>query len=185
MCTEDFEEALEIERTNISYLHALRETVFVLITVASVTVLIAVYLLPVLRIYGVSMSPTLEEGSFVVCVKSVSYQQGDVCAFYYNNKVLVKRVIACTGDWVDISEDGTVYVNGEKLDEPYVTEPALGECDIELPYQVPELRAFVMGDRRADSVDSRSSLVGAVSEEQILGKIVFCVWPLDKVGFVK
>ena len=176
---------MELERTRFSFLQALRDTVFVLITVASVTVLIAVYLLPVLRIYGVSMSPTLEEGSFVVCIKSVSYQQSDVCAFYYNNKVLVKRVIACAGDWVDIDDNGIVYVNGEVLNEPYVTEPAIGECDIDLPYQVPESRIFVMGDRRVDSVDYRSSLVGTISEEQLLGKVVFCVWPLDRVGFVK
>lgn len=141
-------------------------------------VLVATLWLPVLQIYGSSMTPTLEEGDIVVSIKSKTYETGDIVAFYYNNKILIKRVIAGSGDWVDLDEDGTVYVNGEKLDEPYVKDKAFGECDLELPYQVPESRIFVMGDHRSVSVDSRSKAVGCVAEEQIVGKLVFRIWPL-------
>ena len=131
------------------------------------------------------MTPTLAEGNFVVSVKDSELKTGDVCAFYYNNKILVKRVIANAGDWVDIDEDGTVYINKQKIDEPYVSEPSIGECDIQLPYQVPESRVFVMGDHRSVSIDSRNSSIGCVAEEQLVGKIVFCVWPLNNFGFVR
>lgn len=141
-------------------------------------VLVATLWLPVLQIYGSSMTPTLEEGDIVVSIKSKTYETGDIVAFYYNNKILIKRVIAGSGDWVDLDEDGTVYVNGEKLDEPYVKDKAFGECDLELPYQVPESRIFVMGDHRSVSVDSRSKAVGCVAEEQIVGKLVCRIWPL-------
>ena len=141
-------------------------------------VLVATLWLPVLQIYGSSMTPTLEEGDIVVSIKSKNYETGDIVAFYYNNKILIKRVIASSGDWVDLDEDGTVYVNGEKLDEPYVKDKAFGECDLELPYQVPESRIFVMGDHRSVSVDSRSKAVGCVAEEQIVGKLVCRIWPL-------
>jgi len=130
------------------------------------------------------MSPTLEEGNYVLSVKGSDFKTGDVVAFYYNNKVLVKRVIAVAGEWVNMDEDGTVYVNNVKLDEPYVTDLAFGECDIELPYQVPESRIFVMGDHRSVSVDSRSSTIGCVADEQIVGKIVFCLWPFGDFGSV-
>lgn len=161
---------------------AVRNTIFTLITVSAAAVLIAVLLLPVLRIYGTSMSPTLSEGDIVVSVKSSSFETGEIVAFYYNNKILVKRVIAHAGDWVNIDKDGTVFVNEKKLDEPYVSGLAFGDCDIELPYQVPESRLFVMGDHRSVSVDSRSTSVGCVAEEQIVGKIVFRVWPLTGFG---
>ena len=141
-------------------------------------VLVATLWLPVLQIYGSSMTPTLEEGDIVVSIKSKTYETGDIVEFYYNNKILIKRVIAGSGDWVDLDEDGTVYVNGEKLDEPYVKDKAFGECDLELPYQVPESRIFVMGDHRSVSVDSRSKAVGCVAEEQIVGKLVCRIWPL-------
>ena len=141
-------------------------------------VLVATLWLPVLQIYGSSMTPTLEEGDIVVSIKSKTYETGDIVAFYYNNKILIKRVIAGSGDWVDLDEDGTVYVNGEQLDEPYVNDKAFGECDLELPYQVPESRIFVMGDHRSVSVDSRSKAVGCVAEEQIVGKLVCRIWPL-------
>ena len=160
-------------------------TVYALITVAAVAVLVAVLFLPVLQIYGTSMSPTLKEGNIVLSVKGGGFKTGEVCAFYYNNKILVKRVIAQERDWVDISEDGTVYVNNVLLDEPYISEKALGDCNIDLPYQVPESRVFVMGDHRSVSVDSRNTAVGCVAEEQIVGKIVFCVWPLSEFGPVK
>lgn len=161
---------------------AVRNTIFTLITVSAAAVLIAVLLLPVLRIYGTSMSPTLSEGDIVVSVKSSNFETGEIVAFYYNNKILVKRVIAHAGDWVNIDKDGTVFVNEKKLDEPYVSDLAFGDCDIELPYQVPESRLFVMGDHRSVSVDSRNTSVGCVAEEQIVGKIVFRVWPLTGFG---
>ena len=167
-----------------SFRRTVRNTIFTLITVSAAAVLIAVLLLPVLRIYGTSMDPTLEEGDIVISVKGSNFETGEIVAFYYNNKILVKRVIAHAGDWVDIDEDGNVFVNEKKLDEPYVTELALGDCDIELPYQVPESRLFVMGDHRSVSVDSRNTAVGCVAEEQIVGKIVFRVWPLADFGKV-
>ena len=138
-----------------------------------------------MQIYGGSMTPTLSDGNIVVSVKSGDFQSGDIIAFYYNNKILIKRVIAGPGDWVNIEEDGTVYVNNERLEEPYLTEKALGECDIEMPYQVPESRLFVMGDHRSVSVDSRSTAVGCVAEEQIVGRILFCVWPLKEFGRIE
>lgn len=167
------------------YRKVIQSTIYMLITIAAVAVLVATLWLPVLRIYGTSMSPTLEDGQIVVSVKSSNLETGDLIVFWYNNKILVKRLIAGPGDWVDISEDGVVSVNGTEIDEPYLTERALGECDIELPYQVPDSRLFVMGDHRSVSIDSRSSAVGCVSEEQIVGKIEFRVWPFDKFGSIK
>lgn len=177
------EELKQLKRK--SFGRVLRSTVCMLITVAAAAVLVAVLLLPVLQVYGASMNPILTDGDIVVSVKNSSMDTGDVVAFYYNNKILIKRVIAQPGDWVDISEDGTVYVNNVAIDEPYLTEKALGDCNIELPYQVPESRVFVMGDHRAVSVDSRNTAVGCVAEEQIVGKIVFCVWPIGNFGPVK
>jgi signal peptidase I len=138
--------------------------------------------MPVLQIYGTSMTPTLEDGEIVILNKGAKTSTGDIVAFYYNNKILVKRVIANAGDWVEIDEEGTVSVNGQVLEEPYVTEKALGECDIEFPYQVPEERVFVLGDHRSVSVDSRSAQVGCVAQEQIVGKLVFRVWPFQRLG---
>lgn len=173
---------LERERYKHRYARVLRSTVYTLVVVAAFAVLVATLWMPVLQIYGTSMSPTLEEGQIVVSVKGRDFAQGDLVAFYIGNKLLVKRVIAGPGDKVNISEDGVVYVNGEELIEPYLTERAFGECDLELPYQVPESRYFLMGDHRATSVDSRSSVVGCIEKEQIVGKIVFCVWPISDFG---
>ena len=169
------------------YRSVLRSTVYTLITVAAVAVLVATLLLPVLQIYGSSMTPTLTDGDIVLTVKTTEFKTGDVVAFYYNNKILVKRVIAQSGEWVDITPEGDVYVgktSGQMvlLDEPYLLEKALGDCNIELPYQVPESRVFVMGDHRSISVDSRNTAVGCVAEEQLVGKLVFRVWPLDLFG---
>ena len=182
---EELEAELERERYKRKFRSALRGTIYTLVTVAACAILVAVLLLPVLKIYGTSMAPSLAEGDFVVSVKGNDFKTGDVCAFYYNNQILVKRVIAHAGDWVDIDLDGTVYVNNMKLDEPYVDELAFGECNIELPYQVPDSRIFVMGDHRSVSIDSRNTAIGCVAEEQIVGKIVFRVWPLKDFGEVK
>ncbi|MBQ7638472.1 MAG: signal peptidase I [Clostridia bacterium] len=155
----------------------LRNTVSTLAVVAAIAVLISVLVLPVLRIYGASMVPTLNENDIVLSVKGSRFETGDIIAFYYNNKILVKRVIAQAGQWVNIDNDGNVYVDNKLVEEPYITDKALGECDITLPYQVPESKVFVMGDQRSVSVDSRSSTIGCVAEEQIVGKVVFCIWP--------
>lgn len=176
------EQELKRETYRRRYNRVLRSTIYTLITVAAVAVLVATLFLPVLRIYGTSMTPTMTDGDIVVSVKGGSFERGDIIAFWLNNKILVKRVIGLPGEWVDIDEDGNVSVNGETLDEPYLIEKALGECDIELPYQVPDGRLFVMGDHRSTSSDSRSGVVGCVAEEQVVGKLVFRVWPLDGFG---
>ena len=164
---------------------AVRNTAFLLVTVAAAAVLVATLFLPVLRIFGDSMEPTLNEKEIVVALKGKHFSSGDIVAFYYNNKVLVKRVIGTPGDWVDIRQDGTVFVNDVRLDEPYLAETAFGICDLELPYQVPEGQYFVMGDQRATSVDSRASQVGCVAQEEIIGKIAFCVLPVTHIRIVK
>jgi signal peptidase I len=183
--TDQIRTELERVRYRRSFANTLRSTIFILIVVSASAVLIAVLLLPVLRIYGHSMNDTLDEGDVVVSIKGSSFKTGDIIAFYYNNKLLVKRVIGQPGDWVDIDENGNVYVNQVMLEEPYLDSKAYGETNIELPYQVPESRIFVLGDNRDVSIDSRNTSVGCVAEEQIAGKIVFRVWPLDKMGFLK
>ena len=179
---EKLETELKREKYRRRYLSVLRSTVYTLLVVAAAAVLIATLWLPVLQIYGNSMSPTLIEGDILVSLKSDSFNTGDVVAFYYNNRILVKRVIAGPGDWVDIDRDGNVYVNEELIEEPYLVEKAFGICDLELPYQVPENRVFVMGDNRSVSVDSRSTTIGCVAEEQLVGRIVFRIWPLNVFG---
>ena len=179
----------ELNRTKYRsrYRRVLRSTVYTLITVAAVAVLVATLFLPVLQIYGNSMSPTLADKDIVISIKQTEFETGNVVAFYYNNKILVKRVIAKSGEWINITPEGDVYVGKSKsdmqlLDEPYLTEKALGDCNIEFPYQVPESRIFVMGDHRSVSVDSRNTAVGCVAEEQLVGRLVFRVWPLDSLG---
>ena len=173
---------LRRERYRKSYGETLSSTLFSLVVVAALAVLIATILLPVFQLYGSSMAPNLNDGEIVVSVRTGKPEQGDLIAFYYNNKVLVKRVIATPGQWVALDEDGNVYVNGEALEEPYLKEKDMGDCDIEMPYQVPDGRWFVMGDARATSVDSRNKAIGCVSEEQIVGRLVFRIWPLDVIS---
>ena len=180
----EIEDELKRERYKRRYHRVFRSTVYTLITVAAIAVLVATLWMPVLRIYGSSMTTTLQDGEIIFTVKTSNFEQGDIVAFYYNNKILVKRIICGSGDWIDIDEDGTVYVNDVRLEEPYLTEKALGECNIKLPYQVPDGRYFVMGDHRSTSVDSRSTSVGCVAGEQIVGRIVFRIWPLDRMGIV-
>ena len=163
----------------------LRSTISSLLVVAAVAVLISMLFLPVLRVTGTSMTPTLMNDELVICGKRSNFKSGDVVAFYFNNKILLKRVIGVAGDVIDIKEDGTVYVNGTALEEPYVNELAFGECDLELPYQVTESRIFVMGDHRATSVDSRSSVVGCIAEEYVVGRVILRVWPLKEIGTIQ
>lgn len=172
---------LSRERYKYRYATVFRSTLNSLVVVAAFAILVATLWMPVLQIYGSSMTPTLAEGQIVVSVKGSEFEQGDLVAFYLGNKLLVKRVIAGPGDFINIKSDGTVYVNGRELDEPYISQKSLGECDLEFPFQVPESRYFLMGDHRDVSVDSRSSTVGCVAEEQIVGRIVLCVWPLNEI----
>ena len=183
--TEQIRDELARVRYRRTFANTLRSTRFILIVVSASAVLIAVLLLPVLRIYGHSMNDTLDEGDIVISVKGSTFEPGDIIAFYYNNKLLVKRVIGQPGDWVDIDEQGNVYVNQVLLDEPYLDSKAFGETNITLPYQVPESRIFVLGDNRDVSIDSRNTSVGCVAEEQIAGKIIFRVWPLENFGVLK
>lgn len=182
---EELEAELHREKYRSRYRRVLMSTVYTLIVVAAVAVLVAVLLLPVLQIYGNSMSPTLTEGDIVVSVKGSNFEPGDLVSFYIGNKLLVKRYIAGPGQWVQIDEDGNVYVDNALLDEPYLAEKALGDCNIELPYQVPENRIFCIGDHRSTSVDSRNTAVGCIADEQIVGKIVFRVWPMSGFGPIK
>lgn len=180
--SEELEQELKREQYKSKYRKTLKSTIFALITASAAAVLVATLWLPVLQIFGASMTPTLREGEIVVSVKLKDMNPGDVVAFYYGNKVLIKRYIAGPGSWVDLQEDGTVFVDGVMLEEPYLEEKAFGISDLEFPYQVPEGSYFLMGDQRATSVDSRHSTVGCVSEEEIVGKIVYRVWPLDAIG---
>jgi signal peptidase I len=183
--TIQFREELKRVRYKQKYRAVLTSTIASLIVVAAIAILIATIWLPVLQIYGSSMTPTLQDGEIVVAVKNADFETGDLVAFYLGNKILIKRCIAVAGDYVNIDRDGNVYVNGELIDEPYLSEKSLGECDLTFPYQVPESRFFMLGDDRATSVDSRSTAVGCVAQEQIVGKIVCRVWPFSAIGAVK
>lgn len=179
-------EQIEKERKRLRYRNrynrTLKSTIAILVVVAAAAVLIATLWMPVLQIYGSSMVPTLEDGQIVISVKTSNFQSGDIVAFYHGNKLLIKRFIAGSSDWVNIDEDGNVFVNDEKLDEPYLTEKAFGNTNIELPYQVPDKRLFLMGDNRDVSIDSRNTAVGCVAADQIVGKVVFRIWPLSEFG---
>ncbi len=163
------------------YRSALKGTIYTLVVVAAIAILVATLWLPFLRIYGTSMAPTLQDGEIICCVKTSDFDAGDIVAFYYNNKLLVKRVIGQPADWINIDEEGNVYVNEVLLDEPYLADKALGDGDLELPYQVPDGKLFVLGDHRSTSIDSRHSTIGCIAQEQIVGKIFVRIWPLDRI----
>lgn len=179
---EQLEAELGREKYRWRFRRVLRSTVYALITVAAAAVLVATLWMPVLQISGSSMSPTLTDGEIVISLKGSDFQPGDIIAFYYDNKILIKRVIAGPGDWVDIDEEGTVYVNEQELYEPYLEEKAFGDCNILLPYQVPESKIFVMGDHRSVSMDSRNTALGCVSDDQIVGRLMVRIWPLNAIG---
>ena len=166
-----------------AYNKALSGTIYVLTVVAAVAVLIATLVLPVLQIEGTSMEPTLVNGDIVLLTKTTSFNRGELCGFSWNNKLLIKRVIGIPGDWIEIDTDGTVYLNGEKLDEPYAQELSVGECDLEFPFQVPQEEYFVLGDMRESSIDSRNTLIGCVKKDQIVGKVFFRIWPFKEIRF--
>lgn len=181
---ESLQTELKHERHKRRFRKLLRSTLNALIVVAAVAALIATLILPVLQIAGTSMEPSLNDGDIVLLVKTNNLETGDLCAFYYSNKILIKRVIGTPGDYIWIESDGTVYLNGEPLDEPYVSQKALGECDVEFPYQIPENNYFVMGDHRETSIDSRSSVIGCIAQDQLIGKIFCKFWPLSELEFM-
>ena len=166
-----------------AYNKALGGTIYVLTIVAAVAVLIATLILPVLQIEGTSMEPTLSNGNIVLLTKTTSFTRGELCGFSWNNKLLIKRVIGIPGDWIEIDTDGTVYLNGEMLDEPYAQQLSIGECDLEFPFQVPQEQYFVLGDMRESSIDSRNTLIGCVEKDQIVGKVFFRIWPIKTIRF--
>ncbi len=185
LTSKQVEEELKREIYKSKYIKILKSTIYSLITVAAVAVLIATLVMPVLQISGNSMSPTFREGQIVVSIKTKELETGDIIAFYHGNKILVKRVIAGAGSWVNIDKKGNVSVDGEKLNEPYISDKSSGEYDIEFPYQVPDGQYFVLGDHRSVSIDSRNSEIGCIEKENIVGRIVFKVWPLKGFGKVE
>ena len=184
--TEELTRELKRVRYNERYGRTIRSTIYILITVAAASILVATLVFPIFRIYGSSMSPTLEEGDIVASLRTAKFEHGDLVAFYYNNRLLVKRVIASGGEWVDIDQDGNVYVNNQLLDEPYVADKTFDfdtQMNIEIPYQVPDGRIFVMGDHRSTSVDSRMKEIGCISDDLIAGKLILRIWPLGQLKF--
>lgn len=181
-------EQVERERKRLrhkkAYMSAVTSTLGTLAVVAALAVLISSLLLPVMQISGDSMEPTLSDGEIIVLVKTDDFKTGDLCSFSWNNRTLIKRIIAGPGDWVEIDTEGNVYVNQKLLVEPYVTEKSLGECDIQFPYQVPDHHYFAMGDHRATSIDSRNTVIGSINSDQIIGKVMFRVWPFEEMGLI-
>ena len=175
---------LKYERNKIRFRRIIKSSVYALVLVAAIAVLIATLVLPVLQISGTSMEPTLNNGEIVVLFKTTKLERGDLCGFSYSNKILIKRVIGLPGDYIAIDEEGNVFVTNKKIDEPYITEKGLGECDIEFPYQVPENEFFLMGDHRSTSIDSRSTVIGCIPQDQIIGKIFLKVWPLSDISII-
>ena len=182
---EQLNAELAREKYKSRYSRTLRSTVYILIVVAAIAVLLATLFFPVFRIYGSSMSPSINEDEILVAVKGTDFECGDIIVLSYNNKLLVKRAIAGPGQWVDIDLDGNVYIDGNMIDEPYLEEKAYGECTLKLPYQVPDGRYFVMGDNRATSQDSRNATVGCIADEQIVGRAILRIWPISEISLIK
>ena len=183
--TKDLENQLNQEKYNFKYKRILKSTIYALIIVASISTLAATLIFPVLKIYGSSMSPTLIGGDIVISIKKTKFKKGDIIAFYYNNHILVKRVIATSSDWVNIDLEGNIYINNKLIEENYIEEKSFGKSNIEFPYQVPEGTYFILGDKRNISIDSRNSLIGTIPQEEIIGKIIFRVWPLKRLEIIK
>ena len=181
---ELLEEELKREQHKRKVHRGIRGTLFSLLVAVAIMILIVVLLMPILQISGGSMTDTLNDGDVVIALNNAKYSKGDVIAFYYNDSILTKRAIATAGDWVDIDESGNVFVNGKMLTEPYVSEKAVGNCNITLPYQVPAGKCFVMGDCRETSIDSRNSIVGCVKNEMVIGRVLFRIWPLKDIGTI-
>ncbi len=181
----DLEKELRRSKSRTRTRQTISRTLYSLVVVAAVAVIVSILIMPVLRIEGISMEETLYDGDVVVALNNHSYRTGDVIGFYYNNEVLIKRVIATETDWIDIDRDGNVYVNNTRLDEPYISEKAFGDCNIVLPYQVPEGTCFVMGDHRATSIDSRNTSVGCISDDKVVGRLLLRVWPLSSFGTIQ
>lgn len=181
-------EQVEQERKRLrywaAYRAAFRSTVYVLLVVAAVAVIISTLFLPLLQVSGTSMEPTLEDGNVILLFKTSKFQTGDLIGMYHEGKILLKRVIGGPGDFVKMDEAGNVYVNDVLLEEPYVSEKSLGECDVTFPYQVPDESYFVLGDHRSVSIDSRSSAIGCVRDEEIIGRVVLRIWPLGKISWI-
>lgn len=185
LTSKDIEEELKRETYKSKYIKVLKSTVYALIIIAASAALVATFFMPVFQISGNSMAPRYNNGEFVVSVKTSNLKRGDVIAFYHGNKILVKRVIASAGQWVAMDEEGNVYVDGLKLDESYIQNKVIGEYDIEFPYQVPDGHWFVLSDDRTESIDSRNSDIGCISQEDVIGKIIFRVWPFNNFGFTE
>ena len=179
---EELEIELKRETYKKKYKKTLKSTIYTLIVVVAFSSLLSTLLFPVLEIYGSSMSNTLSEGDIVLSMRKSSFKSGDIIAFYHNNKILIKRVIGVPSDWINIDEEGNIYVNDILIEEPYIKEKIRGETDIEYPYQVPDNSYFVLGDDRSSSLDSRTSLIGTIKKENIIGKIILKLWPINKVG---
>lgn len=181
-------EQIEKERKRLQYKkkykRTLKSTIAILLVVAALAILVATLWMPVLRIYGSSMVPTLEDGQIVVTVKSTSFKAGDIVAFYHGNKLLIKRYVAGPSDWFNIDKDGNLFINNKALDEPYIADKSFGETNIKLPYQVPDKKFFMIGDNRSVSIDSRNTVVGCIDEDQIVGKVVFRIWPFKSFGAI-
>lgn len=177
-------EAVSEERRRLAYRQKLRRvlggTISALVVVAAAAVLLSTLFLPVIQVSGDSMEPAMHDGDILLLMKTKQYEYGELCCIAWQNKLLLKRIIALPGDSVAIDDNGTVSVNGEVLDEPYVQNPSLGECDIEFPYVVPDNALFVLGDRRDTSVDSRSTVIGSVGFDQMVGRVLFRLWSNQK-----
>jgi len=183
--TKELELELKSEKYKFRYKSLLKSTIYTLIIVIAISVLIATLFFPVLQIYGTSMEPVLKENDIVVTLKKTEFKRGDIIAFYYNNRILVKRIIATSSEWINVDNEGNIYINDNLLDEPYIKEKSLGESDIEYPYQVPEGSYFVIGDQRTTSLDSRNNEIGSIPKEDIIGKIIFKTWPFKRIGIIK